>query len=39
MLTTVMCDLLPVLTLIDCVSVVLSWGGRRVLVFALVFEN
>ena len=38
MLTTVMCDLLPVLTLIDCVSVVLSWG-RRILVFALVFVN
>ena len=39
MLTTVMCDLVPVLTLIDCVSVVLSWGGRRILVFALVSVN
>ena len=39
MFATVMCDFLPVLILIDWVSVVLSRGGRRSLVFALVFVN
>ena len=37
MFVIVMLDLFPVRTFIDCVSVVLSWGGRRVLVCALVF--
>ena len=36
MLTIVICDVLPVRTLIDCVSVVLSNGGRRDFVCALV---
>ena len=36
-LIIVLCDVLPVRTLIDCVSVMLSSRGRRDLVCALVF--
>lgn len=36
MLTIVIVELLPVLILMDCISVVLSEGGRRVLMVALV---
>ena len=35
-LMTVMLVLFPVRTLIDCISVVLSCGGRRDFVYALV---